>query len=168
MDAARDTVTVVVGDLPASVVIQPSGAALTSVNDTLVLSATVRNSRGNVIQNPAIIWRSSDPAIARVDTVPGPLAVAAGGGGGRGSGAGGRVAHRALAPIAIAPVFIDLTSQADTLTSIWDSLPLPVVILNARGDTLPRTAVTWTSDAPLIGSVTTMGLVVARDTGQTM
>jgi hypothetical protein len=43
-----------------------------------------------------------------------------------------------------------------------------VVILNARGDTLPRTSVTWTSDAPLIGSVTTAGLVVARDTGQTM
>lgn len=168
MDAARDTVTVVVGDLPASVVIQPSGAALTSVNDTLVLSATVRNSRGNVIQNPAIIWRSSDPAIARVDTVPGPLAVAVGVGAARVIATAGSVADTALVTITNAPVFIDLTSQADTLTSIWDSLPLPVVILNARGDTLPRTAVTWTSDAPLIGSVTTMGLVVARDTGQTM
>ena len=168
LDAARDTVNVAVGDLPASIVIQPSGAALTSLNDTVLLAATVRNNRGNIIQNPAIGWRSSDPAIARVDTVPSPLAVAVGVGVVRVIATAGSVADTALVTITNAPVSINITSQADTLTSIWDSLALPVLILNARGDTLPRTAVTWTSDAPLIGSVTTTGLVVARDTGQTM
>ncbi|HWC74655.1 MAG TPA: Ig-like domain-containing protein, partial [Gemmatimonadales bacterium] len=54
MDAARDTVRVAVGDLPASIAIQPSGATLTSLKDTLLLSATVRNSRGNLIQNPGL------------------------------------------------------------------------------------------------------------------
>ena len=168
MDAARDTVTVAVGDVPATIAIQPSGAALTSLNDTLLLSATVRNSRGNLIQNPAMSWRSSDPAIAHVDTVPSPLAVAVGVGVVRVIATAGSVADTALVTVTNAPALIDITSQADTLTSIWDSLSLPVVILNARGDTLSRTSVIWTSDAPLIGSVTTAGLVVARDTGQTM
>ncbi len=168
MDAARDTVTVAVGDVPASIVIQPSGAALTSLNDTVLLSATVRNSRGNIIQNPAIGWRSSDAAIARVDTVPSPLAVAVGVGAARVIATAGSVADTALVNVTNAPAFINITSQADTLTSLWDSLSLPVVILNARGDTLARNSVTWASDAPLIGSVTTTGLVVARDTGQTL
>lgn len=168
LDAARDTVTVAVGDLPASIVIQPSGAALTSLNDTLLLSATVRNSRGNIIQNPAVSWRSSDGTIARIDTVPGPLAVAVGVGAARVIASAGSIADTALINVTNAPAFINIISQADTLTSLWDSLSLPVVILNARGDTLTRTSVTWTSDAPLIGSVTTAGLVVARDTGQTM
>lgn len=165
MDAARDTVTVPVGDLPASIVMQPGGATLPSLKDTLLLSATVRNSRGNLIQNPAITWRSSDPAIVRIDTVPNVLGVAVGVGVARVIATVGSVADTALVAVTNAPAFIDFTIQADTLTSIGDSLSLAVIILNGRGDTLPRTSVTWASDAPLIGSVTSAGLVTARDTG---
>src|SRR5206468_7725595 len=53
VDAARDTAPITVGDLAASVVVQPKTATLASLKDTLRLTVTVRNSRGNVIQNPA-------------------------------------------------------------------------------------------------------------------
>ncbi len=168
IDAARDTVTVPVGDLPATVVIQPATATLASIKDTLLLSATVRNSRGNLIQNPAITWRATNPAITRVDTVPRPLAVAVGVGTVRIIAVAGSVADTSVVTVTNAPTFLDITRAADTLTSIWDSLPVPAVILNARGDTLAATSVQWSSDAPLIGSVNGAGLVVARDTGQTV
>ncbi len=168
MDAARDTVTVDVVDRPASVDIQPASATLESLNDTLLLSATVRNSRGNLIQNPVISWRATDTAITRVDTVPQPVAVAVGVGTVRIIAVASGVADTTLVTVTNAPAFIDIAGAADTLTSIWDSLPLAAVILNARGATLPATSVQWSSDAPLIGSVTGAGLVVARDTGATV
>jgi len=55
VDAARDTATITVGDLAASVDAQPATAALASLKDTLRLSVTVRNSRGNLIQNPGVV-----------------------------------------------------------------------------------------------------------------
>ncbi len=166
MDAARDTATVAVGDLPASIVVQPASATLASLKDTLHLSATVRNSRGNLIQNPVITWRASDAAITRVDTVPQPVAVAVGVGTVRVIAVSGGVADTSIVTVTNAPVSLDITRAADTLTSIWDSLPVPAVILNARGDTLASTSVQWSSDAPLVGSVDGGGLVVARDTGR--
>jgi len=168
IDAARDTVAVDVGDLAASIVIQPPSATLASLKDTLLLSATVRNSRGNLIQNPVITWRASDPAITRVDSMPRPVAVAVGVGTVRIIAVSGSVADTSIVTVTNAPAFLDITRAADTLTSLWDSLPVPAVIRNARGDTLASTSVQWSSDAPLVGSVDGAGLVVARDTGRTV
>jgi hypothetical protein len=168
MDAARDTAIVPVGDVPASIVIQSHSATLASLEDTLFLSATVRNGRGNLIQSPAVSWRSSDATIARVDTMPSPLTVAVGIGTARVIATAGSVADTCFVTVTNAPAFIDITQIADSLTSIWDSALVPVVIRNARGDTLARTSVQWSSDAPLIATVNGSGLVVARDTGQTM
>ncbi len=165
MDAARDTVPVQVGDLPASVDLQPPLATLASVQDTLLLSVAVRNSRGNLIQNPGVSWRTTDAAIVRVDSVPGPLAIAVSKGTARVIASAGSVADTSFVTVTNAPVFLDISATGDTLTSIWDSLPIPAVILNARGDTLASSAVQWSSDAPLVGSVTPSGLVVALDTG---
>lgn len=168
VDAARDTVTVAVGDLPASIDVQPASATLASVKDTLVLSLTVRNSRGNLIQNPPVTWCATDPTVVRVDTVARPLAIAVGAGAVRVIATAGSVSDTSVVTVTNAPVSLDITRAADTLTSIWDSLPVPVVIRNARGDTLAPSSVQWSSDLPQVGSVTATGLVVARDTGQTV
>jgi hypothetical protein len=165
MDAARDTVLVDVGDRPASVEVQPAVATLASLKDTLLLSATVRNSRGNIIQTPSLTWRASDTMVTRVSSVPQPLAVAVGVGTVRVIATAGTVADTSVLTVTNAPASLDIMSAADTLTSIWDSLPVAVVILNARGDPLPPNSVQWSSDAPLVGSVNAVGLVVARDTG---
>src|SRR5207247_10109386 len=67
VDAARDTAPITVGDLAASVVVQPKPATLASLKGTPRLTVTVRNSRGNVIQNPALAWRTPDPTGGRLD-----------------------------------------------------------------------------------------------------
>jgi uncharacterized protein YjdB len=128
VDAARDTVTVDVVDRPASVEIQPANATLTSLRDTLLLSATVRNSRGNLIQNARVSWRATDSAITRLDTLPRPLAVAVGVGTVRIIAVASGVADTCNVTVTNAPASTDIARAADTLTSIWDSLPVPVVI----------------------------------------
>jgi len=168
VDAARDTATITVGDLAASVDAQPATATLASVKDTLRLSVTVRNSRGNLIQNPGVAWRTPDPTVVRLDTTAGPLAVAVGVGTAHVIATSGTVADTCLVTVTNAPVFLDITWSADTLTSIGDSFPVPIVILNARGDTLAPGSVAWSSDVPLVASVTGVGVVIARDTGATV
>jgi len=168
VDAVRDTATITVGDLPASLVVQPPAATLASVKDTLLLSVMVRNSRGNVIQNPVVTWGSPNQTVVRLDTTLQPLAIAVGAGSARVIARSGSVADTSFVTVTNAPAFLDITPSADTLTSIWDSLPVPVVILNARSDTLASSSVQWSSDLPLVGSVTGTGLVIARDTGQTV
>jgi len=168
VDAARDTATITVGDLAASVDAQPATAALASLKDTLRLSVTVRNSRGNLIQNPGVVWRTPEPTVVRIDTTAGPLAVAVGVGTAHVIATSGTVADTCLVTVTNVPVFLDITWSADTLTSLGDSFPVPIVILNARGDTLAPGSVAWSSDVPLVASVTSGGVVIARDTGATV
>ena len=168
VDAARDTAPITVGDLAASVVVQPKTATLASLKDTLRLTVTVRNSRGNVIQNPALAWRTPDPTVVRLDTTTGPLAIAVGAGTARVIATSGTVADTCLVTVTNAPVFLDITRVGDTLTSLGDSFPVPIVMLNARGDTLAPSSAQWSSDVPLVAPVTGAGVVIARDTGGTV
>ncbi len=168
VDAARDTAPITVGDLAASVVVQPTTATLGSLKDTLRLSVTVRNSRGNVIQNPALTWHTPDPTVVRLDTTTAPLAIAVGVGTVRVIATSGTVADTCLVTVTNAPVFLDITRAGDTLTSLGDSFPAPIVMLNARGDTLAPSSAQWSSDVPLVAPVTGAGVVIARDTGGTV
>jgi len=168
VDAVRDTATITVGDLPASITVLPATATLASLKDTLLLSVTVRNSRGNVLQNPAVTWSSPDPTLVRLETSPQPLAIAVGVGAARVIATAGSVADTCPVTVTNAPAFLDIAASADTLTSLGDSFPVPIVILNARGDTLAPSAVVWSSDDPLVARVTGVGLVIARDTGETV
>ena len=168
VDAARDTAPITVGDVAASVVVQPKTATLASLKDTVRLSITVRNGRGNVIQNPAITWHTPDPTVVRLDTTSGPLAIAVGVGTARVIATSGTVSDTCLVTVTNAPVFLDITRAGDTLTSLGDSFPAPIVMLNARGDTLAPSSAQWSSDVPLVAPVTGAGVVIARDTGGTV
>jgi hypothetical protein len=168
MDAARDTAFVPVGDLPASVDVQPGAATLASVHDTLPVAVTVRNSRGNLIQNPAVVWRTSDASVVQVDTATRPLAIAMRAGTARVIATAGTVADTSFVTVTNAPVSLEIAPVADTMTSVGDSLVVPAVILNARGDALLASSVQWSSDRPLVASVTATGIAIARDTGWTV
>jgi nitrous oxidase accessory protein NosD len=168
VDAARDTAMVSVGDLPASVDVQPATATLASVNDTLPVTVTVRNSRGNVIQDPMVTWRTSDASVVQVDTATRPLAIAVRAGTARVVATAGTVADTSFITVTNAPVSLDIAPVADTTTSLGDSLTVPAVILNARGDTLLASSVQWSSDRPLVATVTASGIAIARDTGWTV
>src|SRR6266568_3537296 len=155
--AVQDTVTVTVEQRAQRVVILPNPVpAIVSLGDQVSLAASATDSLGFLVAvpNKSPGWASLDPTIATVDR--NGLVTGVGVGSGR------------VVAVTNAPTFLDITRAADTLTSIWDSLPIPTVILNARGDTLAATSVQWSSDAPLVGSVNGAGLVVARDTGQTV
>ncbi len=56
-----------VRQLAASVEVTPSGHTFTSLQETMTLSATVRDFRGEVRPEIGVTWSSSDPSVAVVD-----------------------------------------------------------------------------------------------------
>jgi len=163
LDGAAATVVVTVRNDAASLVLTPDTATILNLGDTVGFVADARNSHGDRISGATVMWSTPDTALATVTDSGRVIA--------RGVGTARIVA--AVAPLADTsrvrvlnvPVTISILPDSVVLASLNDSLPLPVDIRNKRGDVLPRSSVTWTSNAPLVARVTTLGLVIALDTG---
>ena len=61
-----------------SVLIEPSSLTFGETGDTARLSVTVVGAEGNVVESPAVIWRSADQTVASVDTTGLVAAIASG------------------------------------------------------------------------------------------
>jgi uncharacterized protein YjdB len=76
---ARDSISVLVTNDPASVAIEPQTAAtvdtLTALGQTLVFTAVARNLVGAVIPNAPMGWRSTNTSVAQVNGGGGMIAV---------------------------------------------------------------------------------------------
>ena len=173
VDNSGDTVIVNVNNPPASLVLTPATLAMTSVNDTAQLTVATYNSRGAPV-TAEISWRSTDPAVVR--TIAGSRVEA------RGVGTARVIASTvaridATTEILLAdttvvtvtndPAVISITDATLALTYVGRTASPITTIKNARGEALPRTAVTWRSDDPTIASVTADGLITALKVGVT-
>lgn len=165
LDAARDTADIAVTNSPVTMDVSPGLATLASVDDTLQLAATARNSRGVIVSSLSVTWQALDNGIVQV--LSDGRAIAVGTGTGRVVGSVSGVADTALITVTNAPFFVDIVSTNAVLASLGDSLTPPVDFRNARGASLARSAVTWSSDDPLVVRVTAGGIIIARDTGTT-
>lgn len=62
----RDTVVVVVTQVPATTTISPRGGTLTAFSELLPLSVTVRDRNGFAIASPSVAWTSASASVADV------------------------------------------------------------------------------------------------------
>ena len=160
-----DTLDLLVRDDVVSLDASPSTITLGSVSDTVRLTATGRNALGGFVASPDVSWASADPAI--VQSLGDGRIVALAAGTARIVAASGTLADTVFATVTNAPAFVDIVPLEDTLFALGDSLAPAIVVRNARGDLLPRSSVTWSSDDALIARVSVSGTVTARDTGFT-
>ena len=65
-DAVNGTAAIVVDQSVASVVVTPSTATLVSLGETVQLTASARDARGNSISGQGFTWSSSEPSVATV------------------------------------------------------------------------------------------------------
>lgn len=172
--AGVDSVTVNVTNAPASVRVAPRTASSTATGDTLAFTAVAFNGRGDTVPGVTVTWRTPDAAIVQV-TSDGH-AILKGVGTARVIAVAGSLADTATVTATNVPTTLHFKLPAGvtvgplqrTLTAIGDVDTTPVVIQNARNADLPRGAVTWSADDPNIVRVTALGVVTARDTGQTL
>lgn len=173
VDNAADTVIVNVNNPPASLVLTPATLAMTSVNDTAQLTVGTFNSRGAPV-SAEITWRSTDTTVVRA--IGGSRVEA------RGVGTARVIASTTASVDATTQVTLsDTTTVTVTNDPAVVSIPATdlalsyvgqtsspaITIRNARGDVLPRTAVSWVSDDQSIATVSATGLVTAVRVGTT-
>lgn len=163
--AVSDTLTMLVLDVPVSLELSPATMAIRSIGDTTRITTIARNELGVAITGVAVSWRSTDSTVARA--LADGFVAAMGTGTARVVGTVGALADTVVVTVTDDVAFVDLARTADTLVALGDSLVPAVTVRNARDVALARTALTWTSDDPIVARVSAAGTITARDTGST-
>jgi hypothetical protein len=164
IDAGADTVLVTVANIPAALELEPATVDMSSVNDTAQLTVRAINSRGAVVP-VEVTWRSTDTTTVRI--VPGARIEARGVGVSRVIVTAGPLADTATVTVTNDPVTINIGPTNLALTFLNQTASPAVTIRNARGDTLPRSSVTWRSDDAVVATVAGTGTITARGVGTT-
>lgn len=150
----------------ATVTISP-GSATIDLGTTTTLSATTKDSRGNILTGRVVDWSSSDQSVATVSSSGVVTAVVAGSATitANSEGKSGTATITVKAP---PPPPAPLDSLA-----LSTSLPIPIMrsgttmtvtvtALDAKGNVLPTPPLTWTSSASSIASVASTGSNTAK------
>ena len=156
------TSSVTVSNVPvASVTVTPANPTL-SVNQTLGMTATMRDAGGNILSGRAVTWASQDQAVATVDAQGVVTAVASGTATitATSEGVNGStlitVSTIPVARVDVAPTTVSLNpGQTSQLTA---------TAYDANNNVLVR-PITWASNNPAAATVSTTGLVTAVASG---
>jgi uncharacterized protein YjdB len=147
----------------AAITVTPTSTAVT-VGQAQQLSAVVKDSIGNVLTGRAVLWSSSDTAIARVSSTGLATASAY-------TGSATRTAiitatsetKSATATVTVTPAGVEtIRVSPDTrVLYVGEKLQLSAEALGADGATLTGRSISWTSSAPTVLSISASGEVTA-------
>ncbi len=148
----------------ATVAISPSSIS-TQVGKTMQLTATARDSAGNVVANHAVTWNSSDTAIAQVSVAgmfvahaPGSAVIHATIGGKEGS------ASASVTAVPVASVSVSPTAPS---VQIGGTIQFTATTRDAAGNTLSGRLTTWSSSNTAVATIDGAGKATAVAAGTT-
>src|SRR6266496_3833718 len=169
--ALADTSAVTVTAIPvASVTVAPSSAGI-QVGDTLRLTATPRDSAGNVLSGRTITWSSDSSAVATVNASGLVTGVASGSATIRATSEGksGTAAITVTSlpppPPPPPPVATVTVSPSSAAIHVGDTLRLSATLRDSAGNPLSGRTITWSSDSAAVASVSGSGLVTGLRAG---
>jgi len=161
-EGKRASTTLTVTPAPvAAVAIAPTAIAL-EVGDTQRATVQPRDGRGNLLTGRSVTWTSSDPGVATVGADGAVVGIA------RGQATlTARVETRsATAAVTVtAPVAAVGVSPATGSIAVGATIQLDATLRDARGRAMEGPAVTWSSSAPAIATVSRQGLVTGVTAG---
>jgi uncharacterized protein YjdB len=148
----------------ASVTVSPSTASVTT-GKTVQLTATLKDSVGNVLGGRTVTWSSGNPNVATVSSTGvvtamtvGTATISASSGGQTGT-AQITVTAVVVSSVVVSPGWADLSAR--------QTLQLTATPLDANGNPIGGVTVTWVSNAPSLASVSPSGLVTVLSTSGT-
>ena len=150
-------------EFPVHEVVVTAQQSDVAVGGTLEIAAVVTDVYGNVLDDRAVAWSSSDPAVATVQANGGTGAVVTGVAEGsvsvrataeEKSGALGLAVVPPSTPAAVASVEVSLV-QADL--ELGETTEATATLKDADGNTLTDRAVTWSSADPAVATATPNG-----------
>ncbi len=165
---ATASATVTVMQEAGSITITPPSATLTTVGETVQLTAEVEDAGKTVIPGAVVVWSSSDPQFATVDANGLVTAVSIGTTRITATSAGVSRSSTVYVEIPKPAARIDLNISQATLTSVGQSLKLDALVYDIDGVAIPDAPVAWSSSHPVVAAVDTTGLVSAVANGTTL
>ena len=146
-----------------TVTVNPASTTLTAIEETVRLTAEVRDQNGQVMAGAAVAWVSSDASVATVD-VSG-VATAAANGSATVTATAGSVRGTAAVTVAQAVTAVAVSPAADTLVAFGDTVRLVAEATDANGHAVEGSEFSWSSSDTLVARVDDSGLVTGADEG---
>ena len=161
--AATGTSAITVTAAPIqSVSVSPSTLSLAQ-GQTGTLSATVIDATGGTVSNPSVAWSSRNPAVATVDPSTGVVTAVGVGSTTIDASSGGKTgsASVTVTPPPIASITISPSSSNATAGQV---VKLTATVLDAIGNPVTNSTVTWTSSDVQVASPNSTGKLTADAT----
>ena len=147
----------------SSVVISASEVTLTSLGDTVTLTAQASDASGNPVSGKTFTWASSNAEVATVSTTG--LVTAVANGSVTITATTDAVNGTATVTVAQSVAAVVVTPVVDTLTALGLTTQLQAVARDAQGNEVPNLSFTWTSSSTDVASVAADGLATATGNG---
>jgi len=148
----------------ASVAIAPATATIT-IGGTVTLQGIAYDAGGNTLSGRTVVWASSAPQVATVNSSGQVTGVAAGSATVTGT-VEGKTGSSAIT-VTVIPVAAVTVSPGSAALDVGQSAPLTAVATDANGNTLTGRTITWSSANTSIATVTAAGLVKGIGAGTT-
>ena len=149
--------------VPTRITITPSSASLTTIGQTVQLSAAVYDNNNALIPEAAVSWSSDRPAVATVSAQG--LVTAVMNGTATITARSGSASQNATITVAQTPSRITIEPTMTTIDAIGDSVQLIATVFDQQGRSIEDAVVAWLSGDPGVATVDTRGLVTAVSNG---
>lgn len=160
-----DSSRITVAQAVASVTVTPNTPTLTSIGDTVQLSASIEDAGGTVVADSTASWSSLDTLVATVNA-SGLVTAVANGTAGIVAVSGG-VDDTATVTVNQTVANVDVAPATRTFTALTDTATFTASVTDALGSAVTGAAVTWSSKDTLIATVSAAGLVTSVGDGTT-
>lgn len=149
--------------IPATINVSPSSAELSSLGETLQLSATVLDQNGQTIAGATVSWASSDAAVATVDAAG--VVTSVQNGDATVTATSGSATGTATLTVAQRAARVTVSPSAAMFESIGDTVRLTAEAADANGNAVRDPSLNWTSEDEAVATVDEGGLVTAAGNG---
>ena len=151
------------GPVVASVGVTPGSDTVGTLGRTVAFAAQPRDAAGAPVA-ATVVWRSSNPSVAAVDSVTG-LATALANGSAVISASVGAVSGQAAMAVAQVVARVVISPPSAGFTSVGDTQQLTAVAKDSSGALIPGVPFLWVSTNDNVVIVDTAGLVTSRGPG---
>lgn len=162
---ASDTVEITVAQETHEINITPLSATLPALEDTIQLSATVRDEKNQPIPSATVSWSSSNSAVVSVS--PRGLVTARGNGKVTITAKSGAKSSTAEITVVQLATTIEITPAGRLRIVAGQSQQLSATVRDPNNNPIADAEVRWESQGPSIATVNSTGLITAKGDGQT-
>ena len=162
---ASQSVDITVAQASAEININLAAATLTAIEESLQLSAAVRDAENEPILNAPISWSSSNTSVVSVS--PRGLVTARGNGKVTITAKSGAKSSTAEITVAQSATTIEITPAGELEIVVGQNWQLNATVRDSNNNPIAGAEVRWESQGPSIATVNSTGLVTAKGNGQT-